>query len=151
MIEILIVEDNQYKLNKIIESISLISVDFHLEVARSFTSGWNKIISKEYALVLLDMSLPTYDQSESESGGKFRVFGGKELGRKMKKKSVPSKFAFITHYKNFSDDNINYSFDELKVELLHDYHGKCLDVIFYNNKSGEWRVQLESLLKGFDL
>jgi CheY-like chemotaxis protein len=146
MLKILVVEDNDHKLNKIVDFIKVSSVEANIEVSRSFTSGWNKSQANNYDLICLDMSLPTFDKSDTESGGRFRVFGGKEIAKKIKRKNIKSKFLFITHYKNFSDNNKNYSFDELKRELLSEYKGLCLDVIFYSNKTSEWRDKLRSHL-----
>ena len=139
MFNILVVEDNFNKMNKVIDCINSNLSDVNLEVGESFTSGWKKINSKHYDLICLDMSLPTFDQSDSEVGGRFRVFGGRELAQKMKRKNIKSKYIFITHYKNFSDHNKSYSFDELKVELLDSFKESCIDVIFFSNKSSEWR------------
>ncbi|MDX2368247.1 MAG: response regulator [Colwellia sp.] len=150
MEKVLIVEDNQHKLNKINEFIRSVNNELQIKVARSFTSAWDEIKTGEFTLICLDMSLPTFEQSESESGGKFRVFGGKELARKMRRKNIKSKFTFITHYKNFSDNNKNYSFDELKSELMNDYKEQCLGVVFYSNKSSDWRVELQNILMEID-
>jgi CheY-like chemotaxis protein len=146
MNKILVVEDNPNKRNKIVDFIRSCLSNVDVEVCFSFTSGWKEVQKNEYDLICLDMSLPTFDQSDSEAGGRFRVFGGKELAQKMKRKQIKSKYAFITHYKNFSDNKKNYSFEDLKAELMADYKEECLDVIFYSNKSSEWRGKLETLL-----
>lgn len=146
MAKILIVEDNLYKLNKIKEVLSEYSESFELEVCHSFTSAWSKIQQNDFSLICLDMSLPTFDNTALENGGNFRVFGGKELARKMARKRINSKYIFITQYKNFSENNNSYSFNELRNELLTDYGTNCLGVVFYSNNSSEWRTEVTSIL-----
>ncbi|MFT4805128.1 MAG: CheY-like chemotaxis protein [Psychroserpens sp.] len=146
MLEVLVVEDNPNKRNKIVDFIKSSIKNSNVQVCTSFTSGWNKVQGNKFDLICLDMSLPTFDQSDSETGGRFRVFGGRELAQKMKRKQIKTKYVFITHYKNFSDNKKSYSFEELKSELMTEYEESCLDVIFYSNKSSEWREKLVPLL-----
>ncbi|MBN25496.1 MAG: response regulator [Alteromonadaceae bacterium] len=146
MLKILVVEDNPHKLNKIVDSIKSNDIEVQIDICRSFTSGWNEIKDNHFDLICLDMSLPTFDESETESGGRLRIFGGKELAKKMKRKKIEAKYIFITHYKSFSDNHKTYTFEELKSELLNDYKNKCLGVIFYHNKISSWRDELKSHL-----
>lgn len=141
-IKILVVEDNEYKRSRIVE---LINTEFNhckLFECYSFTSAWKMISKEDFDLILLDMSLPTFDKTDSEPGGAFRVFGGKELARKMNKRKIRSKFIFITQYKSFSDNISSLSFDGLKTELLELYNEKCLGFILYSNTQSEWRDEL---------
>ncbi|HDI3207966.1 TPA: hypothetical protein PMB08_003467, partial [Vibrio cholerae] len=108
----------------------------------SFNSAWQLIYKNNYNLILLDMSLPTFDKTESEPGGAFRVFGGKELARKMSKRNISSKIIFVTQYKNFSDNTNSCSFDSLRSELLTAYNNSCVGFILYSNMKSEWRDDL---------
>lgn len=129
-ISILVVEDNEFKRKRIVEVIYAEFKEVVVTECYSFTSAWKMISRTQYDLVLLDMSLPTFDKSSSESGGDFRVFGGKEIARKMKKRNCHSKFLFITQYKNFSDTINSYSYESLRDELLKQYKDKCLGFIY---------------------
>ena len=44
----------------------------------SFTSAWKFISEHVFDVILLDMSLPTFDKTDSDPGGVFRIFGGKK-------------------------------------------------------------------------
>lgn len=144
---ILVVEDNEYKRKRIAEIISSENPESNISECYSFTSAWKKISKESYDLILLDMSLPTFDKTESEPGGVFRVFGGKELARKMIRRNVKSKFIFITQYKSFSDKINSCSFDALKEELLSAYNEQCYGFILYSNNQSEWREELVSAIR----
>lgn len=146
MIEILIIEDNPYKRDKIVKLLKS-ELSVNITLASSFTSGWQKLVKNIYHFVCLDMSLPTFDQDEINGGGDFRAFGGKELARKIKRRKISSKYVVITQYKNFSDENSSSTFDLLKKEMKSEYADNCLDVIFYSNKQNEWMSQLLNLIK----
>ncbi|WP_061794757.1 response regulator [Serratia ficaria] len=147
-INILIVEDNEFKRKRIVEVILTELTDIKLSECYSFTSAWKMITKENYDLILFDMSLPTFDKSTSNSGGDFRVFGGKELVRKMSKRNKKSKFIFITQYKSFSDSINSYSYESLKDELLRQYSEDCLGFILYSNTKSEWREELIGSIQG---
>lgn len=140
--KILIVEDNEYKRTRIKELIYSEFPDCEISECYSFTSAWKLISNSRFDLLLLDMSLPTFDKTDSDPGGVFRVFGGKELARKIKKRGLPTKFLFITQYKSFSDSTSSLSFEGLKEELLTQYENECLGFILYSNTVSEWREDL---------
>lgn len=146
-LKILIVEDNTYKRQRIIEIIRSDFNDYHITESYSFTTAWKLISKNLYDIVILDMSLPTFDKIDANSGGTFRVFGGKELACKMEKRNIASKFIFITQYKNFSDNINSYAYDDLKKELLNRYNSNCLGFILYSNTKSEWRNELIELMK----
>lgn len=141
---ILIVEDNHHKRTNIIDFIRSTYPNLSIDVCHSFTSAWTAILSNEYELIFLDMSLPTFDQTESGTGGAFRTFGGKELARKIKRRKIGSHFLFITQYKNFSEDNSIYSFESIKMEITRDHPQQCKGFILYSNSSSDWK---EDILK----
>lgn len=144
---ILVVEDNEYKRKRIVELLTADFPDVEVSECYSFTSAWKAMTKKHYDLVLLDMSLPTFDKSESESGGTFRAFGGKELARKIVRRKIESKFIFVTQYKNFSDSVNSYSFTDLKNELLNDYLDDCFGFILYSNSQSEWKEYLSNSIR----
>ncbi len=145
--EILVVEDNPFKRNRIVEVIKNAFPFCAVQESHSFTSAWKCISHEAFSLIVLDMSLPTFDKTDTESGGVFRVFGGKELARKMIKRGIDSKLIFITQYKNFSDNVNSCSFESLKTNLLIEYEQNCLGFILYSNNQSEWREELVTSIR----
>lgn len=147
-IDILVVEDNEFKRKRIVEVLGNEFDNVIVSECYSFTSAWQLIPEKLFDLIILDMSLPTFDIKDTDSSGNFRVFGGKELARKLTKRKIPSKFVFISQYKNFSDNVNSYSFDSLKSELIDKYSNACLGFLYYSNTKSEWREELVHIVKG---
>ncbi len=144
---ILLIEDNPHKRKKITDFISQFDDSVEISESESYTSGWQSLIGGSYSLVILDMSLPTYDVSEGESGGRFRTFGGKELARKMKRKGVPSNFFFVTQYESFNDVNGTQTLDSIKNELKSEYGDRCLGVIHFDTSSKVWKEEFKIMLE----
>jgi hypothetical protein len=76
-INILVVEDNEFKRKRIVEIIHSEFQEIKVNECHSFTSAWQMITRFNYDLVLLDMSLPTFDKTSTNSGGDFRFSVGK--------------------------------------------------------------------------
>ncbi len=150
MNRILIVEDNSIKMDKIKGLFTSLSSSTEIDTAGSFNSGW-KLIQKnknKYDLIVLDLSLPSFDTSVSIDSGEFRSLGGKELAHKLVKRNIMIPFIFLTAYSVFDDKVYKYTFDELKLELLKKYPEQCLGFVFYNNKSSEWRKEITDVVRG---
>lgn len=148
MIKILIVEDNMHKRQSIISSIKSSFDDSIIDEAHSFTSAWSLLLNNDYNFALLDMSLPTFDKTDTNTGGTFRVFGGKELARKILRRKINTPFLFISQYKNFSEDKSSHSFDSLRKELIENYPEQCKGFIFYSNANSEWKEEITNIIKG---
>lgn len=146
MVKILLVEDNQYKRDKILSVLNSISGDVEIDNSESFSTAAQRLEKLKYDLVILDMSLPTYDKSKYETGGQFRPFGGKELASKIRRKRIESKIIFITQYDSFVKDGVTYSFKELSGEILTEYDSMCLGFIYYDSTSTKWRQDLIDLI-----
>ncbi|MGJ8645760.1 MAG: response regulator [Marinomonas colpomeniae] len=144
--KILIVEDNLHKLEKIKYFLSSEFQSITFDIAMSFTSGKKQSNEDDYDLVILDMSLPTYDKNVGESGGRFRTFGGDEIARKLIKRKENCKFIFLTQYKDFSGNTKTLNFDSLKKELSEKYIKNCKGFIYYNSTESSWKNELKELI-----
>jgi len=147
MKKILFVEDNAHKRTRVIECINSIDGSIVIEEAWSFTSGCQKIDSMPYDLLLLDISLPTFDRTSTESGGRFRVFGGREIARKVLLNDLPTKIAFITQFNAFSDKGNSYTFEALQEKISSELKEKYLGMIYYNSAISTWRDELSKIVK----
>lgn len=146
LINILLVEDNRHKREKIIDILSDLEPDFIITEALSYTSGWKQLTSSSFNLILLDMSLPTFDICKTESGGKFRTYGGKELARKMKRRQIKTKFIFITQYESFNDLNGTQTLQSIEKELKIEYKEQCVGVIHFDTSSSLWKKALQNMI-----
>ena len=78
---VLLIEDEDPKLEGIQKYLRERHPTFHVTVARSVKSGLAALRIQLPDLLLLDMSLPTFDITESEPGGRPQGFGGIEIVR----------------------------------------------------------------------
>lgn len=147
MRNILFVEDNSHKRTRVVDLIKMSGIEVVVDEACSYSSGSRKLEEKNYDLYLLDISLPTYDKSSSESGGRFRVFGGREIARKILDIDIECKIAFITQFNSFSEKGNSYTFDALQIEIANELREKFGGMIYYNSASSTWRDELLKVIK----
>lgn len=148
MKKILFVEDNTHKRTRVIECINSIDPTIIVDEAWSFTSGCQKIQESQYDLLLLDISLPTFDRTSTDSGGRFRVFGGREIARKVLLHNFETTVAFITQFNAFSDKGNSYTFEALQEKVSSELKEKYLGMIYYNSSISTWRDELTKIVKG---
>lgn len=145
-LKILIVEDNNHKRGRVISFLQEIFPAVILAEAHSFTAGCQQILEDVFDYILLDMSLPTYDKGISESGGRFRTFGGREIARKIIRRKINSKIIFITQYESFSERGLSQPLVELDEELRAECGGAYLGLIYYDSSKSEWKQKLLTAL-----
>lgn len=143
---VLLIEDSEHKRSR---ALSFLSESFpHVSVveAHSFTSGCKIVESSNFDVVIMDMSLPTYDKSSVESGGKFRTFGGREIAKKMARRGNSAKIVFLTQYDAFSDKANSHTLISLDAELRFECKDSYLGLIYYDSSKSSWKERLEKAL-----
>lgn len=140
-LKLLLVEDSEHKRVRVLELLSEIARDAYVDVSCSFNSGSRAIESADYDLAIIDMSLPTHDRSPTDSGGRFRSLGGRELARKLLRRNRKTKVVFLTQYDAFSDSRA-HTLRTLEVMLREDCGDNFAALIYYNSSQSLWKEQL---------
>jgi len=142
--KILLVEDNFFKRGKIVDFInSIIGLD--VVEAASYNSGLSLAISDDFDFLILDMSMPTFDRTESDMGGRFKVLAGKEIVAKLKKQNRLVPFVILTGFADFSVDTDKLNLDQINdlMALMGDaYRG----TIFFDSANSKWKDELKSVI-----
>lgn len=138
----LIIEDDDYKKNKIVDYIVDIFGDVTFKSAKSVNSAVLLLenLADDY-IVLLDMSLPTYDIDNS-SGGKPQGFGGKEILRNMEFLDLNNKVIVITQYESIPLGEEDIGSIQIKRELEEEFEDIFQDLIHFNVVSDAWKEKL---------
>lgn len=146
MKSILIVEDNSHKREKVVDYILQLLPEAEIDEAYSFSSGGKLATENSYDLILLDISLPTYDKTESDTGGRNRAFGGHEIARKIIRRKLKTNIIFITQFDSFSDQDRSHSIDSLETLLKNDCGDNYIGLVRYDSSRYSWKEKLGELL-----
>lgn len=137
--KVLIVEDSQFKIEKITEFLLDKNIsDFNIK--KSYNAALKEIQqTKDYDLILLDMSIPSFDVSNEYSPS-----GGKNIFNQIYMNELTAKVIVITLYKNFDDGS---AMENLHFQFSNDYPDNYLGYIIFNSQDIKWQQELNNALK----
>ena len=139
---VLIIEDNQTKLQTVRKYLKQNYSDMDIHDAISFTAGLRRIYDSDWDLILLDMTLPVYDINQLDSGGEKKPTAGKEIMKRMqhRKKIIP--VIVITQFDTFGDNNV--TIDTLNAEFTESMSDIWRGTVSYDKSS--WQTELKKLI-----
>lgn len=145
--KIMIIEDNEHKRKKIKDFINKLDKNIDIDEAYSYSTGLKKCLINKYDLLLLDMTMPIYEKSSSETGGSFRTYGGKEIVRQLKRKKKELPFVIVSQYSKFNDNTTTLTLDEISEQLKEIAAEYFIETILYDTSSSNWKARLEEIIE----
>jgi CheY-like chemotaxis protein len=144
---ILLVEDDQFKARRLEQLLKLLRSDATIERANSVTASERALeFSSPLDLVVLDMSLPTFDVGPSESGGRPQGFGGREIMRFMANNDINVPVIVVTQFERFGEPGKETDLPTLSRSLESEFPGLFRGIVYYDAASERWREEVSSLL-----
>lgn len=140
MSKILIIEDNETKLQHIRAFCKQSLKQCVLIDKQSYNSAQQEVIfhGEEYDLILLDVSMNTYD-TQKEDNGEQEPLAGANILRFMKLRRITTPVVVVTMYESFVDGvRINALDKRFKTQYKDIYRG----FVYYNLKSDDWKDEL---------
>lgn len=146
--KLLLVEDDRNKLEQIRELVTSRFPLLKLDDRFSYHHGAKSALTGEYDLILLDMSMPSFNASPSRSAGSPLHFAGREILRQMKRRNIKTKVVVVTQFDIFGEGKDRMSLEELTDELRRDYPDLFLGTVYYNPKQEQWKGELTRYIEG---
>lgn len=143
---VLIIEDDENKRNQICCFIQDRFSDPTICVAKSLHSGLKGIINGDYDLILLDMTLPTFDINVDEHGGRPRAYGGKEILSQMNRRGIVVPVVVVTQFDRFGQGIDLITLNELNRQLHTAYPNTYMGAVYYNAALEGWKDTLYKLI-----
>lgn len=144
--KILIIEDNLLKREKVVDYLQR-EHEADIVEAASYNSGLVAAELGGYDLMVLDMSMPTFDRSENTQGGRFRSLAGKDIAAKLNKSGRLTPFVVLTGYKDFSFNSQNLSIEQIH-DLLCTFGAPYKGCVLFNSAEILWQEQLTNVIHG---
>ncbi|AUI66848.1 MULTISPECIES: response regulator [Glaesserella] len=152
MIKILLVEDQEEKRNEIERFILSLDIKVEINKKTSLRGALKEISNNKnyYSLIILDMSLPSYDPSEDDiNGGEPESFAGSEILSQMHLRNINIPTIVITQFSKFIGVNVEFKdLDELFNSKYNDFYKGS---IFYNSIDNTWKKELEKIISNIYL
>jgi CheY-like chemotaxis protein len=145
-LRILVVEDEAPKREHICSFIQSGWPGTDIKTAKSVRTGIEEILQGNIDLLILDMSLPTFEVGANESGGRPQNFGGAEIMRYMDLYDIDIPVIVVTAYEAFSRAGRAIDHESLNEQLARDHPRFYKGLIYYNSLFAEWKKDLEVLV-----
>ena len=147
--KILFIEDDEEKAKRIVEFIRHDIPSTEIVCARSFNSGLRALIhdANSFDLVLLDMTMPSYDVTPEEpSGGSIEHFAGRDMLAQMELRQIRIPTVVVTMFDSFGEGVKKVSLNPLIAELRAKYAPHFLGHVYYNSTQEGWRTALKEII-----
>lgn len=146
---ILIIEDDEDKSKKLEEFIISEFPVASMQFAKSLNSGLKALINGRDSLdiILLDMSMPTFDISQQEPrGGEPENYAGKELLAQMCLRSIKVPVIIVTMFDSFGEAPKRVSLEQLIEDIKARFSPPFKGYVYYNSAQEGWRTSLKQLI-----
>jgi CheY-like chemotaxis protein len=144
---ILIVEDDENKGEQLQRFLRSTYPAVELKLAKSLNSAVRFV--KEYtpSLIILDMTLPSYDPSSDEpGGGAAQSFGGREFLRQMDRFDIDVPVIVFTQFETFGKPPQQMGLPELDKQLQAEHGNVYRGAVYYHASIESWEAPLKSLI-----
>lgn len=141
---LLIIEDNEPKLNHLRQFCEKYLPDYDVEDRRSYNTALSEVVhfGNSYDLILLDVSMNTYEVNGDASDGEQEPLAGSNILRFMKLRKIKVPVIVVTMYESFVDgikiDKLDEGFREKYSEF---YNG----FVYYSLRNEDWIKRLKEL------
>lgn len=144
--DLLLVEDDDFKATDIGKVILELWRDCELTKVTSVTAALRILSEREFHLIVLDMSLPTFNMSGPGGGGSPEGQGGIEVLRLAKRLGQRPSVIIVTQYPDIEIDGRALSLVDAPKVLSQRFDLSIRACIPYEFDSNTWRRELRSAL-----
>ena len=142
----LIIEDDKNKSSEIKSWLEKNYTHVEIIIKHSYSSGLKEALSSKYKFILLDMSMPTFDITTTEKGGRPRHFAGKEIIQQMNRRNILTPVIIITQFENFGEGSEKISFEHLHKKLEDLNTDVFFGMAFYSVIEKKWQQEIKKIL-----
>ncbi|MGA9656531.1 MAG: hypothetical protein WBP56_24285 [Polyangia bacterium] len=145
--KILIIEDDPNKSRELMRFVREDLLQGDVTERRSYQSGLQAAVELKPRLILLDMSMPTYDISSLEKGGRPRPFSGYDILAELKRRNLAVGVVVVTQFESFGTGEETQSLDELAAKMGAEFEGRYWGTVFYEPSESGWRNKLREIVQ----
>jgi len=145
--KVLFIEDNLIKAESVQNLIKSNFSSFEICLKDSFRSGLKELMFNSYDILLLDMSLPTWERGGLKKQEGFERFGGETIMREMKRKNKLVSTIVITMFSEFGIGKSFIDLVDLDTHLKAEFGSFYKGYVKYSSSERKWEDELSNLLK----
>ncbi|MGD0626570.1 MAG: response regulator [Thermodesulfobacteriota bacterium] len=143
---ILVIEDDENKRSQLVAFLQEAIEASSIQIAKSLQRALRKISKETFDLILLDMTLPTFDIAVEEDGGRPRIYGGREILRQMERNEINTPVIMVTQFDRFGKGADSLTLKQLDSQLQIAHSKNYAGSVFYNPAVESWKPNLRELI-----
>ncbi|WP_092743777.1 response regulator [Hymenobacter psychrophilus] len=143
---LLLVEDNEHKSARIQEFLHSAVPRVDIVCAQSVQEGLKRIRERIPDIVLLDMSLPAFNNTIHDSGFKHTSYAGKDVLEYLDSFEIEVPVIIITAFTTFGADKNAFSLEELNAKFTADFPDHYVGTVWYSSLEHNWKEKLLELI-----
>lgn len=144
--KVLLVEDDEIKRIQLDAFLHEALPDSEVSLAKSYHSALQSVIGGAYDLIILDMTMPTYDIGAEEYGGRPQHYAGRDILRQLERRSIKTPVVVVTQFDVFGEGISALTRAQLDVQLRTKHSGNYIGTVYYNSATDGWKTDLKSAL-----
>lgn len=148
--EVLLVEDDEFKAADLLKVLEGSLPGTRPTRAASVTSALRAITAQRFDLIVLDMSLPTFDLSGPGGGGSPQGQGGVEVLRLANRLGSESRYVVVTQYPDIEIDGADVPLKLAADRLSKRFGLTILACLPYEFDRDDWQTALQAALSRLD-
>jgi CheY-like chemotaxis protein len=138
---ILLVEDDEEKRQQLSHFVQE-ELGAQVTEARSRQSGVSALLRDDYDLIILDMTMPTYDITPTEDGGRSQAYAGRDILQQMERRGIKTKAVVVTQFDRFGPAEDEITLEVLDTQLEIAFPDIYAGAVYYNVGYAGWRQEL---------
>lgn len=146
MSSILIVEDDE---NKYVQLKELVKEEIQscvVTIAKSYHTGLRIIQEGKNDLILLDMTMPTYEINQNEDGGRLRHYAGRDILQQMERRHIITPVIVVTQFDVFGEGIEALTRAELDKQLRAEHPVIYKGMVYFNAAHEGWMSELRKTI-----
>jgi CheY-like chemotaxis protein len=136
---VLLVEDDEFKAADITKVLAEHSPELIVRRAMSVSSALRAITAETFSVIILDMSLPTFELSGPGGGGSPQGQGGLEVLRLARRLECSSPFIVVTQYPDIELNGRDIPLAQASRALRSRFGLKVKSCLLYEFDGDAWR------------
>lgn len=143
---ILLAEDEDSKRERLRAFLNEALPTWDLRETKAVRSTIDSLREKTPDILILDMSLPTFDIAAGEPGGRPQGFGGIEVVRYLERDGLSVPIVVVTAHPAIPKDGQMIPLSGIEKMVADESPNNFKGLVYYNTLTGGWKGELQSLL-----
>ncbi|CVH23266.1 MULTISPECIES: response regulator [Serratia] len=149
-IKILLADDSPEKITYIKEALDKNIIYDSLDITKSYKSTMMAIKDNTYDLLILDMSMPTFESRDDKTMLTPRPLAGKDILSKLHYRKVKLPVIVLTQFDVFGRLVDAIGLSDLTEDLSKSFPNNFKGCVFYDPQSSKWVNELVSIINGIE-